>query len=105
MGGPFDPGRYRDPQLLAGGARGAVEDVLLQASEERFRGRVLLAGTDSARAPDHAVTGQLAEILSASELRSFLAVDDASGDVTAHRGGVFVRPYTDRLCAGVVRRG
>ena len=31
---PFDPGDDRDPQLLAGGPRPAVEDVLLEEGEE-----------------------------------------------------------------------
>ena len=34
--GPLDPGDDRNPQLLPGGPRAAVEDVLLQQGEERL---------------------------------------------------------------------
>jgi hypothetical protein len=39
--GPLDPGNDRDPQFLAGGPASAVEDVLLQQTEEELHGRVV----------------------------------------------------------------
>lgn len=53
----------------------AVEDVLLQQRGERFHVCAVPAGADPAPASDHAVEGQGAEHLPASELRAAVGVD------------------------------
>jgi Protein of unknown function (DUF2699). len=81
--GPFDPGHDLDAQLVAAGPGTTVEDVLLQQGEERFHRGIVTCCADSAHRSDHAVTVQSMDETPGTKLRSTVAVNHASGDVTA----------------------
>src|SRR5699024_6037497 len=55
---PLNPCHDRDPQLVPGGPPTAVENVLLQQSEERLHRSVIAGSTDPAHRFDDAVAGQ-----------------------------------------------
>ena len=83
MVGAFDPGDDGDPELLAGGPAAAVQHVLLQQAEEALHGRVIAGRADAAHGADHVVATQGVDELSASKLAAAVAVQNATGHLTA----------------------
>lgn len=91
MVGSLGPGHDRDAQLVAGGPRAPVEDVLLQQAEEARHRRVVPGSSHSTHQSGHAVVADFTQELPVAELATSIAVDHAVGNLAAQGDGVCVQ--------------